>query len=59
MSNPCLYVHATEPSIGWRHGDDILFAGEEEFVDSDYDKLKGEMIIKKGALRKMTNIAQS
>ena len=50
MSNPCLYVHGTEPSIGWRHGDDILFAGEEEFVDSVYDKLKGEMIIKKRAL---------
>ena len=50
MSNPCLYVHGTEPSTGWRHGDDILFAGEEEFVDSVYDKLKGEMIIKKRAL---------
>ena len=27
-----------------------MFAGEEEFVDSVYDKLKGEMIIKKRAL---------
>ena len=50
MSNPGFYVHGTEPSIGWRHGDDISFAGEEEFVDSVYDQLKGEMIIKKRAL---------
>ena len=32
MSNPCLYMHGTEPSIGWRHGDDILFAGEEKLL---------------------------
>ena len=32
MSNPCLNVHGTEPSIGWRHGDDIWFAGEEKLL---------------------------
>ena len=29
-AGPCIYAHSTEPSIGWRHGDDILFAGERE-----------------------------
>ena len=30
-------------------GDDILFASEEKFVDEIFDKLKGEMILKKRA----------
>ena len=49
LSSPCIYVHNTEPSIGWRHGDDILFAGEEKVVDEIFDKLKGEMVLTKRA----------
>ena len=30
LSSPCIFEHSTEPSIGWRHGDDILFAGDEK-----------------------------
>ena len=44
LSSPCIYVHNTEPSIGWRHGDDILLAGEGKFVDEVSEKSKGEMI---------------
>ena len=42
-------VHNTEPSTGWRPGDDILFAGEEKVVDEIFDKSKGDMILKKRA----------
>ena len=47
LSSPCIYVHNTEPSTGWRHVDDILFAGEDKFVDESFDMLKGEIIPKK------------
>ena len=30
--SPSTYVQNAEPSTGWRHGDDILFASEEKFV---------------------------
>ena len=48
-SSPCIHVHNTEPSTGWRHGDDILIAGEEKFVDENFDKLNGEMMLEKRA----------
>ena len=28
-STPCVYTHSKEISIGWRHGDDMAFAGEK------------------------------
>ena len=31
------HAHNTEPSKGWRHSDDILFAGEEKFVDDSQE----------------------
>ena len=37
LSSPCIYVHNAEPAIGWRHCDDILFDGEEKFVDGIFD----------------------
>ena len=49
LSSPCIYVTNTEPSLGWRHGDDILFAGEEKVVDEIFDKLKCEMVLTKRA----------
>ena len=49
LSSPCIYAHNAEPSTGWRHSDDILFTGEEKFVDEILDKLKGEIILKKRA----------
>ena len=49
LSSPCIYVHSTEPSIGWRPGDDILFAGEEKFVAEILYNVKGEMVLKKRA----------
>ena len=33
VSSPCLYRHRTECSIGWRHGDDIVFLGEAGFLE--------------------------
>ena len=33
MSTPCVYRHKSEPSVAWRHGDDIIVAGEPHFVD--------------------------
>ena len=49
LSSACIHAHSTEPSIGWRVGDDIFYAGEEKFVDEIFDKSKGEMILKKRA----------
>ena len=49
LSSPCIYGHNAEPSIGWRQGNDILFAGEEIRWDEIFDKLKGEMILKRRA----------
>ena len=31
-SSPCIYRHKEQPSIGWRHGDDICLLGEKDFV---------------------------
>ena len=63
MSNPCLYMHGTEPSIGWRHGDDILFAGEENLLTVSMTSWKVKWSSRNehclGLLRKMTNTAQS
>ena len=48
-SNLCICVYIEEPSVGWRHGDDIPLAGVKKFVDGIFDKLKGEWILKKRA----------
>ncbi len=50
LSNPCLYRHRSALSIGWRHGDDLIFAGEEEFLDQLHQDLGKDMILKKRAL---------
>ena len=31
-SCPCIYGHEEELSIGWRHGDDMIFGGEDHWV---------------------------
>ena len=48
-SSLCICMYTEEPSMGWRHGDDILFAGVKKFVDGIFDKLKGEWILNKRA----------
>ena len=45
-SCPCLYRHKDALSIGWRHGDDMIFVGEDLVVDDVYKKLGKEMILK-------------
>ena len=49
LSSLCICVYIAEPSVGWRHGDDILFAGVKKFVDGIFNKLKGELILNKRA----------
>ena len=48
-SSPCIYRHETEIAIGWRHGDDSLFAGESHVVDDITEKLSKEMHMKRRA----------
>ena len=50
MSSPCLYHHKDEECIGWRHGDDIIFAGEREFVLKVQADLEKDMILKRRAV---------
>ena len=49
LSSLCICVYIAEPSVGWRHGDDILFAGVRKFVDGIFYTLKGELMLKKRA----------
>ena len=46
MSCPCIYDHEKELSIGWRHGDGMIFGGEDHWVDEVHAKLGKEMILK-------------
>ena len=39
LSCPCIYRHSTEQSIGWRHGDDMIFVGEAEFLEKVFKGL--------------------
>ena len=50
LSSPCLYKHQTEAAIGWRHGDDLAFAGEPKFLEEIYVGLSKDMVLKKRAL---------
>ena len=45
-STPCVYRHCREPSVGWRHGDDIILAGEPHFVDQMVAEIEVQMRIK-------------
>ena len=49
-SNPCLYMHRDLFSIGWRHGDDLVFAGEDGHMKSLFVELQKKMIVKQRAL---------
>ena len=51
LSSLCICMYIEEPSVGWRHSDDILFAGVKKIVDG---KLKGELILKKRAKLRFT-----
>ena len=33
LSSPCLYYHREEDSHRWRHGDDLVFDGEDNWLD--------------------------
>ena len=46
MSTPCVYRHKSEPSVAWRHGDDIIVAGEPHFVDHVTANLQESMRLK-------------
>ena len=46
MSTPCVYRHKSETSVAWRHGDDIIVAGEPHFVDHVTANLKESMRLK-------------
>eukprot|EP00973_Karenia_brevis_P024961 3440455-Karenia_brevis.AAC.1 len=50
MSSPRIYNRPTEICIGWRHYDDIVLAGEEEFVLKIKAELDEDMILKQRAL---------
>ena len=50
VSTPCVYRHSQEDATAWRHGDDIILEGEEEFVVHLFEELKKVMILKKTAM---------
>jgi len=50
VSSPCLYRHRSECCIGWRHGDDIVFLGEADFLEGIFQRLGKGMILKKRAM---------
>eukprot|EP00973_Karenia_brevis_P012038 1634725-Karenia_brevis.AAC.1 len=50
MSSPCIYTHPTEICIRWRHGDDIIIAGEKELVLKIKAESDKDMILKQHAL---------
>eukprot|EP00959_Pyramimonas_sp_CCMP1952_P153514 3211767-Pyramimonas_sp.AAC.1 len=47
VSNPCLYRRRNKLSIGWRHGDDLVFIGEADYMNSLFDEIGKHMIFKK------------
>ena len=49
LSSPCLYYCAAEDSAGWRHGDDLVFEGPDEWLDRLEEGLRSEMILKRRA----------
>ena len=49
-SSPCLYRHSSALAIGWRHGDDLVFAGEETFLEQLFAQLSTKLILKRRAL---------
>ena len=50
MSSPCFYRHRDRLSIGWRHGDDLIFVGEEDHMNTLFEEISKLMIVKKRAL---------
>ena len=40
-STPCVHRHESEPSRVWRHGENVIFAGEPHFVDCMTANLRG------------------
>ena len=49
-SCPCVYRHKSSLSVAWRHGDDVLIAGEETFLREVYHGFSQVMILKWRAL---------
>ncbi|CAK0826515.1 unnamed protein product [Prorocentrum cordatum] len=49
LSSPCLYYCAAEDSAGWRHGDDLVFEGPDEWLDRLEEGLRSVMILKRRA----------
>ncbi|CAK0871008.1 unnamed protein product [Prorocentrum cordatum] len=49
LSSPCLYYCAAEDSAGWRHGDDLVFEGPDEWLDRLEEGLWSVMILKRRA----------
>ncbi|CAK0797196.1 unnamed protein product [Prorocentrum cordatum] len=49
LSSPCLYYCAAEDSAGWRHGDDLVFEGPDEWLDWLGECLRSVMILKRRA----------
>ncbi|CAK0909172.1 unnamed protein product, partial [Prorocentrum cordatum] len=47
-SCPRIYIHSSEESVGWRHGDEMVmvFGGEGEVVDRAFKVLRIPMILK-------------
>ena len=50
MSSPCFYCHRDRLSIGWRHGDDLIFIGEEGHMNMLFEEISKLIIVKKRAL---------
>ena len=42
MSTPCVYRHESEPSVAWRHGDDIGIIGEDELLERVFSELQAD-----------------
>ena len=49
LSSPCLYYCAAEDSSGWRHGDDLVFEGPDEWLDRLEEGLRSVMILQRRA----------
>ena len=49
LSSPCLHYNREEDRHGWRHGDDLVFEGEENWLDELQKALERVMILKRQA----------
>ncbi|CAK0837788.1 unnamed protein product [Prorocentrum cordatum] len=49
LSSPCLYYCAAEDSTGWRHGDDLVLEGPDDWSDHLEEGLLSVMILQRRA----------